>query len=354
MASRSFAGWLRRCKSSLDKAVTIPSVAEDLDKSDVVLASGKQRVRAAASVPRELTKFVYRDPEHVCERMTLAACQRLAQPSREWAQAAREAEPRADLRELAHGLGVQSARIAGIEGAVAGTPFYLALVPGYMNYLWQEIRMTLRLAALYDRDPAALATAAEVLWLRNVYPSLEEARAGLVTVQAAGPPAKPESRRSLRVWTGSVRRLLVFGGFLSPRGPRDHHSWRSWGRDVAGVIGGAGLWVVTWFFPVTFMIAMAWGCNSHARRLFHTAAGYYSGEPTPSRTIRQRALSLRQRRGREVRNGLALGFSILAPIAFLAYATRVRDRVGFNAISALGVLVAISLVLAAVVYGRRR
>lgn len=329
-------------------------MAEDLNESDAALASGGQRVRAVASVPRELIKLVYRDPEHVCERMTLAACQRLAQSSRRWAEAAREEKPRADLRELADGLGLQSARIASIEGAVAGTPFYLALVPGYMNYLWQEIRMTLRLAALYGRDPAELATAAEVLWLRDVYPSLAQARAGLVAVQAAGLPLKPQSRRSLRVWIGSVRRLLIFGGFLSARSARDQHGWRSWWRDVAGVVGGVGLWVVTWFFPVTFMIAMAWGCHSHARRLFHTSVGYYSGEPTPSRTIRQRALYGRQRRGRELRNGAALGLSILAPIGFLAYATRVRDRVGFNTISALGVLVAVSLVLAAFMYGRRR
>src|SRR5207248_2874999 len=102
------------------------------------------------------------------------------------------------------------------RGAVAGTPFYLALVPGYLNYLWQEIRMTMRVAALYGRDPTALRTAAEVLALRGIYPSVEAAHAGLLAVQAAKLPPKPEKRRPLRLWVQSVRRLLVFGGFISP------------------------------------------------------------------------------------------------------------------------------------------
>ncbi len=311
------------------------------------------RVRASARVPRELVRIVYRDPEHVCERMTLFASQRLAEPAREWVQRTRDAHPDADLREIADDLAVKSARIARIEGAVAGTPFYAALVPGYMNYLWQELRMTLRLAALYSRDPAALSTAAEALWLRGVYPSIETAQAGLLAVQAARLPSKPQTRRSLRVWVDSVRRLLVFGGFLSPPSGREHHGLVSWWRDVLGVVAGAAVWVITWFLPATFMIAMAWGCHSHARRLSGAATNYYAGEIPPPKPARQRALELRHLSRREIAHGATLSLSILIPIAFLVYATRVRDRVGFNTISALGLLVAVSLVVAATLYGRR-
>src|SRR5436190_2238858 len=77
-------------------------------------------------------------------------------------------------------------------------------------------RMTMRVAALYGRDPTALRTAAEVLALRGIYPSVEAAHAGLLAVQAAKLPPKPEKRRPLRLWVQSVRRLLVFGGFISP------------------------------------------------------------------------------------------------------------------------------------------
>jgi hypothetical protein len=310
-------------------------------------------VRAAGSVPRELVRIAYRDPAHVCERMTLFASDRLAEPSREWVLRIREERPDSDAREIAEGLGSQSARIARIEGAIAGTPFYVALVPGYINYLWQEVRMTLRLAALYGRDPGALRTAAEVLWLRGVFPTIEEAQAGVLAVRASSLPPKPDKRRSLWLWIQSVRRLLVFGGFLSPPSGRPHHGWRSWLRDAIGLVLGVAVWVVTWIFPATFMIAMAWGCHSHARQLFRRTSDYYSGETIASKTARERASELRHHTRRQFAHGAALSVSILVPIGFLVYAARVENRVGLNLITAPGVLVAISLVLAVSLYGRR-
>ena len=72
--------------------------------------------------------------------------------------------------EIADELRTQSARVARVDGAMAGTPFFLALVPGYVAYLLQEGRMGLRTAALYGRDPSALRTTAEMLSLRGVHP----------------------------------------------------------------------------------------------------------------------------------------------------------------------------------------
>ena len=91
---------------------------------------------------------------------------------------------------MVSGLGTQTARIARLQGMVAGTPFYLALIPGYMNYLWQEARMNLRLAALYGRDPGIFQTAAELLSLRGVYPTTQEAEAGLLVGRGRGHPAQ--------------------------------------------------------------------------------------------------------------------------------------------------------------------
>ncbi len=54
-----------------------------------------------------------------------------------------------------------TARAARIDGAVAGTPFLIALVPGYLAFLWQEGRMERRIAALYGHDPRELETCAQ-------------------------------------------------------------------------------------------------------------------------------------------------------------------------------------------------
>ena len=66
--------------------------------------------------------------------------------------------------------------MARIDGAVSGTPFFIALVPGYLAYLWQEGVMERRIAALYGSDPREVETCARTLVLRGVHPTIEAAR----------------------------------------------------------------------------------------------------------------------------------------------------------------------------------
>jgi len=303
-----------------------------------------------------MVRVAWRDPEHICERLTLQAVHRLAEPSLEWAQATRAAHPDGDLRESVDHLGMQSARIARLQGMVAGTPFYLALIPGYTNYLWQEARMTLRLAALYGHDPGLLRTAAELLSLRGVYPDADQAEAGLIAVEGMGLPGKPEKRRPLRSWIECGRRLLVFGGFIGPPSGESHHGLHAWLRDAAGAVMFVAMWAITWIFPVTFMIMMAWGCETHSRQLFQRTAAYYAaGElpaeapPAPGRGWRARVPN-----GRQAVSAAGLALSIAIPAGFLAYAIHVRNTVGINWLTALGLLVAISIVTAGAIYGSRR
>src|ERR1700716_1057352 len=175
----------------------------------------RSRIGRIFSGSRELVGIVYRDPEHVAERLTLFAADRYGDTSREWAQSARSARPDTPRAVIADELRTHSAQVARIDGAVSGTPFFIALVPGYLTYLLQETRMTLRTAALYDRDPGSLQTAAEGLALRGIHPSVESAQAALTTVRDNKIPDVPAQRRSLRTWVHSVYLLLVFGGFMS-------------------------------------------------------------------------------------------------------------------------------------------
>ena len=43
--------------------------------------AGRRGVRVVSDVPRQMVRVVYRDPEHICERLTLQAVHRLAEPS---------------------------------------------------------------------------------------------------------------------------------------------------------------------------------------------------------------------------------------------------------------------------------
>ena len=317
---------------------------------------GRSGVRVVTDVPRQMLRVAWRDPEHICERLTLQAVHRLAEPSLEWAQTARAAHPDGDVDDVVSGLGTQTARIARLQGMVAGTPFYLALVPGYMNYLWQEARMNLRLAALYGRDPGILQTAAELLSLRGVYPTVQDAEAGLIAVEGAGMPPKPEHRRPLRMWIESGRRMLVFGGFIGPPTGESHQGWRARMRDVVGTGLFVALWAVTWIFPVTFMIMMAWGCETHSRQLFQRTRDFYATEPAPEQSPPEAGRGWRARvpSGRQAVSAAGLALSVAIPAGFLAYAIRVHNKFGLTWVTGLGFLVALSVVTAAAVYGSRR
>jgi hypothetical protein len=317
---------------------------------------GHRGVHVVTDVPRQMVRVAWRDPEHICERLTLQAVHRLAEPSLEWAQTARAAHPDGDLQDVVSGLGTQTARIARLQGMVAGTPFYLALVPGYINYLWQEARMDLRLAALYERDPGSLQAAAEMLWLRGLYPDAHTAEAGLGAVENMGMPDKPETRRPLRVWIEAGRRMLVFGGFIGPPSGETQHGWRARMRDAFGVVMFLALWAITWIFPVTFMIMMAWGCATHSRQLFQRARQFYAAEPAPEQRPPEPGRGWRARvpSGRQAISAAGLALSVAVPAGFLAWAIRVHNNHGITWVVALGFLVAVSVVTAAAVYGSRR
>jgi len=257
--------------------------------------------------------------------------------------------------EIADDLRAQSVKIARIDGAIAGTPFFVALVPGYLSYVWQEARMGLRTAALFGNDPGTMRTAAEMLTLRGVHPTVEKAEAALRGVEAAPPPVA--ERRSLRTWYDSVRYLLIFGGFLSAPTKKERPGGaREYLRVGAGALLGFAVWATTWLLPVTFMIALAWGCESHARQLGLRTLALYGGE---SATATQAIAAAdrhndSERTKRQALRSAALALSVAIPIAFVAYANHVRQDTGINWVGAIGALVALSLVVAGAVYGSRR
>ncbi|MGZ6564706.1 MAG: hypothetical protein ACXVH1_35085, partial [Solirubrobacteraceae bacterium] len=173
------------------------------------------RVGHTLSGWRQLGRIAWRDPEHVAERLTLYSAGNIGEPSLEWAHDVRVARPDESRAVIAEELRTQTAQVARIDGAVSGTPFLIALIPGYLSYLREEGRMVLRTAALYGRDPRELATSAEVLVLRGVHPTVDVAREALENVRDVPLPDKPDKRRSVRTWVHSITVLLIFGGFLS-------------------------------------------------------------------------------------------------------------------------------------------
>ena len=314
------------------------------------------RTSRTLSNGRRLARLAYRDPEHVAERLTLFGSQQVGDQALDWAKRVREEQPDSPRALIAEELRTETARVARVDGAIAGTPFLIALVPGYLAYLWQEGIMERRMAALYGHDPRELETSARVLALRGVHPTVDAARAALIKVRDASLPEKPTARRPLRVWVRSIYVLLVFGGFISARTEESDKKslWRL--RAALGFVIGLAIWVTTWVFPVSFMIAMAWACESHARALGRRTMSFYGGESasTEAAIAAAERHEDRGRTRRDVVRGFLIVLSVVVPIGFVAFANHVRQSTGFSWIAALGALVAASLVIATTVIASRR
>jgi hypothetical protein len=314
------------------------------------------RVGHTLSGWRQLGRIAWRDPEHVAERLTLYSARNLGEPSLEWAANVREARPEESRAVIAEELRTQTAQVARIDGAVSGTPFLIALIPGYLSYLREEGRMVLRTAALYGRDPRELQTSAETLVLRGVHPTVEVAREALENVRDVPLPDKPTERRSLRTWVRSITILLIFGGFLSAPSDEREESAHPWLKATFGFAIGAAIWVTTWVLPATFMIAMAWGCETHARQLGRRALLFYDGDADSAQAAIAAAKAEKDRGHdkRDLLRSALLVLSIAVPIGFVAYADHVHHSTGINWVGALGALVAVSLVITASVLANRR
>ncbi len=323
---------------------------------DSAPAGSRSRIRHTLSEGWHLAVVAYRDPEHVAERIALNSTRSLGEPSLEWAQRVRKEREGVPRAVIAEQLRTDSAKVAAIDGAVAGTPFLIALIPGYLLYLRQEARMLLRTAALYERDPTELETAAEMLALRGVHPTVDDARSALLSVRDAPLPEKPAARRPWRTWVRSIYVLLIYGGFLSAPSDKQDEGAHPWVKTAIGALFGLTVWVVTWVFPLSFMIAMAWGCDSSARALGQRALIFYDSEPDSAQAAIAAAKRQRdpgQNKRRILRTTL-LVLSIAIPIAFIAFVDHERQSTGITPLTAVGGLVALSLVIAASVIATRR
>ncbi|MEI6793558.1 MAG: hypothetical protein WCK97_10060, partial [Actinomycetes bacterium] len=306
------------------------------------------RMRSALSRGKLLATIAYRDPVHVSERLTLFGANNLAEPSQRWAERVQAEQPDASRAQIAETLRTKSAHIARVDGALSGTPFLIALAPAYMAYLWQEGRMVLRTAALYGRDPSALTTSAETLVLRGVHPTVDVALAALERVRDIPMPGKPESRRPLKVWVSAVYSLMIFGGFLSAPGGEKARGARARLKATIGIAVGLIIWVSTWVFPVTFMIVMAWGCESHARQLGNRAAALYGGEVDNAQAAIEHADNVHDkghdRRG--IVRTVFLGLSLAIPLGIVAGVIHLLQNSSSPLLMGVGALVAVSVVVA--------
>jgi hypothetical protein len=306
------------------------------------------RVRQSLRVPGALVRLLSRDPQHIAERLTIYAVDRRADGAQKWAQRVRDAEPgesRAAIVDVQRRRTVSTARI---DGAVAGTPFFIALVPAYLAFLQQEVRFHLRIAALYGHDLADPQVAADFLVLRGVHQNREQALAELDVVRATPVPPKG-GRTPLRSWYGAVVRILILAGFLSAPDEDEPGPLSGWEKVVRAIrfIVAALIWALTWVVPITFMILMSWGCENDARRFGQRVATHYADHGTDAAVAMASAdRKAGGNRAVSIARGALVVVSVAIPLALIA-STLVNGAgpLGVNVPEELAALVALALVI---------
>jgi hypothetical protein len=315
-------------------------VSDPPEVPDERWATTRRRLKA----PGALVRIVLRDPHHVPERVTIFAVDRQADAAREWAERARATGTPAELAEDQRRRTVGTARI---DGAIAGTPFFIALVPAYVAFLWQEARLHLRVAALFGHDPADPRVAADFLVLRGVRPNAEHALGELEATRAT-PLPPPGARTPVRAWYRAVVNIMVLAGFLGPpeEGPANV-SWWDRAKQAIGFIVAGLIWALTWVVPITFMIVMSWACESDARRFGYRVTAHYGGEGDDAASAKARAD--RTSPGNRMINfvrGAVVALSVFLPLALVGSAVLAgKGPFGANVPEVAGALVALALVI---------
>lgn len=289
-------------------------------------------------LPAGLLRSVRTDPDNAAERLVLFAADRLAEPSWEFAENERRRRRDATPAELSEPVCNYAVKVARVDGAVSGTPFLLALVPAYVAVLWEQARMAMRIAALHGRDPREPGFAAELLWLRGVHPTREAAEAAVERARVTAVP-REAPRRGLKGWWALGRRVLVVAGFLGARDP-DAAPVPRW-RMALGVAFGGVLWAVTWIFPLTFMLAMAFSCVSSTNNLADRALVHYGTVDGRSGVRRSDPDATRRTR---ILRAAAIALSIGLPLAAVALAVKERQT-GVSWLSVLGAIVGLAMVI---------
>ena len=306
------------------------------------------RARNSLRTPRALVRLARRDPHHIPERLTIYSVDRQANAAREWAQQARDAAPDSTPALLADRQRRRTISTARIDGAVAGTPFFIALVPAYIAFLRQEVRLHLRVAALHGHDPADPSVAADFLVLRGVHENAKQALVELELVRATPLPAAG-ARTPLRTWYKAIVSILILAGFLSPPEDEDTRRPTRWAKVMSAVrfVVAGFIWVLTWILPVTFMIMMSWACETDARRFGQRVTTRY-GEEGDDIAIAIAAADRKAggNRALSVARGALVVLSLAVPLAFIvATVANGKGPLGVNVPEAVGALIALALVI---------
>jgi hypothetical protein len=154
---------------------------------------------------------------------------------------------------------------ARLAGAITGSSFYVGMVPAVATIYCEQLRMVLRIAAIYGRDPEDPARVAETLVFQHRYPTVAQAEAALRTI--GGPRPRDSRLPWLRRMSIAVKQLPALIGFQVRRIKHP--------LDVVIVAAE----VAAFFVPLMSIPVWAYATGKSTRRLGRNAIDYYQQTP---------------------------------------------------------------------------
>ena len=128
-------------------------------------------------LPHDLLPRLRADPFRAPETIALAASEVHGPAAAQWR---RDLESRYELDEedFAKRAKARHAALARFSGAATGVGGILTFLPDLASLLWIQSRLVFFMAAAYGYDPTDPMRPAELLVMRDLYPTPDEAREG--------------------------------------------------------------------------------------------------------------------------------------------------------------------------------
>jgi hypothetical protein len=152
-------------------------------------------VGVTAAQPTPGWRSLSKDPGHAQELAVLNTLPLLSPRVTQWQGEQVTDDSPERVNRLARRTLRRSVGQARRAGAITGSSFYVGMAPAVTMIYFEQLRMVLRIAAIYGRDPEDPARAAEILVFQRRYQTVAEADAAL---RSAG---HPKSRDHQPPWT---------------------------------------------------------------------------------------------------------------------------------------------------------
>lgn len=216
--------------------------------------------------PSTFLGAVRRDPGHASELAVLYTLPQFVAHVGAWRDGV-VAQAGATPEQRARRMVRRAVSVARTDGAVSGSSFYLGMPAAVISIFCHQAVLVLQIAALYGRDPADPARAAELLVLKGRATSVEAAAAALR--EARAPSARGARPPLRRVLTQSLRQLPGMLGLKL----RSLH-----GQHPIDAVVTVGQWA-SYLLPVVGIPSCAISSARATRKLGADAIAFYAKEP---------------------------------------------------------------------------